>query len=265
VARKLVGLGGVILLAAFPLAISARPVQPRTLPSGPTEIKVVVPPSHKGPAAKQRCRGCDCYADQCFLPTCECTLDVSQAWADRMLPQIRQRLVTRFPESGFEKLDRVTVGVLHPEHLVRFGNDEVQGYYGNNRISISSALSRRQAILVLSHEFGHAWHEHHHPKWDKVDDFLVEGFAEWVAMQVLRCYGDGDSAYKIKSSKDPTYGDGLRYFLELEQRGKSELVFDVASRWINRNGEQLPVQPKATATPQPTSDPDSMEDTSKND
>lgn len=249
-----------------PQISSSRPTQPRTVPSGPTEIKVVVPPTHQGPAAKQRCRGCDCYADQCFLPTCECTLEANQTWAEEMLKQIRQRLITRFPEAGFEKLDKVTVGVLRPEHLVRFGNDEVQGYYGNNRISISNALSRRQAILVLAHEFGHAWHGHNHPKWDKVDDFLVEGFAEWVAMQVLRCYGDGDSAYKIKSSKDPTYGDGLRYFLELEQRGKSELVFDVASRWMNRNGEQLPLRPKAAATPNPDipSDPE-MEDSSKSD
>lgn len=168
-----------------------------------------------------------------------------------------------FPGRGFEDLRSLPVVATEPQRLIHIGIDQVQGYYGAGQIRLSNQLSRRMAFIVIAHELGHAWHDRHHPAWAKVDDFVAEGFAEWVAFQALRLYGDGASAYNVRSSHDATYGEGLRFFLEMEKKGKSDLVFEIAAQWMNKNGERhqasasddsrLPVRrgSKVPATPAP--------------
>jgi hypothetical protein len=246
--------------------------------SAPQEIRVVAPPKYVHPGREDLCPGCDCPRDFCYTPTCDCRLPVSGAWASEMEHQLQARLEQAFaihaslqtpppapaaepevivaesetppeappprpkpvsPTSNFCLKQTITVAVLDPQNLVKFGSDQVLGYYGNGRISISSQLSRREAVIVLAHEMGHAWQSENNHKYQKVDLFLAEGFAEWVAYQALRCYGDGASAYKIRSSQDAVYGDGLRYFLDLENRGGSTLVFEIARSWLDGLGTRV--------------------------
>ena len=226
----------------------------------------------------ERCPGCDCPKKFCFTPNCDCRMPLSAEWSQEMVRQLLDRLSTSFnrpldavflpvppstsptppPENDTEEEEEEApaapspppplfglravpkVMVVAPPNLARFGSDQVLGYYGNGRIYLSSELSRRVAICVLGHEIGHAWQAENHPRWQKVEPFLAEGFAEWMAYRSLRCYGDGASAYRIRSGQDMVYGAGLRYFLELERQGGAPLVFEVARTWLDLKGNRVP-------------------------
>lgn len=236
----------------------------------------MAPPKYVHPGREDLCPGCDCPRDFCYTPNCDCRLPVTQAWANEMEHQLQARLEQAFPvhrkqestpppadtevvvaesepaaetpppmpkvaapTSNFLLKRPITVLVIDPQNLVHFGSDQVMGYYGNGRLSISSELSRRDAVTVIAHEMGHAWQAENNPQYAHVDGFLAEGFAEWVAYQALKCYGDGASAYKIRSSQDALYGGGLRYFLNLENQGGSALVFETAKTWLDGKGTRV--------------------------
>lgn len=189
------------------------------------------------PKAPNTCPGCDCGQYECFTPCCDCTLPVHGPWCEVMLERIIERLVGALGER-MRIPTRLTVRVLEPARLLQ--GDGVQGLYEEGRISISSALSRRQAVAVLAHEYGHAWHEANHPAFDRVDNSLREGFAEWVALQVLKRYGEGSGGDLLRSNRDPVYGGGLRWFLQVESHFGREAVFEQARTWMDPNGTRLP-------------------------
>ena len=247
---------GAMVLVMGSLAL-AKPHAPQNVPQ---EIPLVVPAGMENPQSA-RCQGCDCPFEQCFTPNCDCRLPASQAWGTEMLAQLQRRLARAFHKSSlsleqepmFILKVNPRLSVIEPRYLAKFGTDQVQGYYGSGHIRISSELSRRAAITVLAHELGHAWQAENNPLWQRVDPFLSEGFAEWVAYSALRCYGDGASAYKIRSSGDVVYGGGLRYFLDLERQGGAPLIFEIARTWLDGKGNKVPPPPpKATPTPEPT-------------
>lgn len=188
------------------------------------------------------CPGCDCPADDCFTPCCDCSLPVTRAWSEGTLARIRQRLVGALG-SRLEVKRPLRLRLASPDQLLQYGGDGVQGVYDEGQISVCANLSRRQAVAVLAHEYGHAWQDENHPAFDKVDNSLREGFAEWVALQALKRFGFGSGGDILRSNRDPVYGGGLRWFLQVEENFGREAVFQQATTWLDVNGGRLPPPP----------------------
>lgn len=188
------------------------------------------------------CPGCDCPRQDCFTPGCDCTLAISQGWCEQMLGRIRQRLVGALGPR-MEVPGTLRVRLVDPSLLLRYGaGDAVEGIYQDGQITLSSRLTRRKAIVALAHEYGHAWQAHFHPGYEQVDGALREGWAEWVALQALRRFGEGVGGDSLRANRDPVYGGGLRWFLQVERSFGVEAVFEQASTWLDPQGSRLPNQ-----------------------
>jgi hypothetical protein len=188
--------------------------------------------------AEHRCRGCDCLEGQCFTPVCDCTLPVTQEWAEGMLAAIIRVLSPVL--NGFDGHEvALRVRVVDPETLGTFGGAEAQAVYQLGSIRISNRLSRHDAVAVLAHEFGHAWHEAHNPAFARAGATQVEGFAEWVAYQALRRFGDQVGSESIKTNVDPIYGDGFRFYLRAEREQGIAKVLAIAATWVDLDGTRI--------------------------
>jgi hypothetical protein len=110
------------------------------------------------------------------------------------------------------------------------------------KISILAFLPMAWFIEASAHELAHAW-QSDFPAFKTQDAKLKEGFAVWVACQVLQDIVDrpasNTSAQWIKqdaqaliagrkADTDSIFGEGLQYFLLVEQKGGREAVFKVA-------------------------------------
>lgn len=82
-------------------------------------------------------------------------------------------------------------------------------------IYIQTGLPRLLFLQVASHEFAHAWQGENCPLIR--DPVFHEGFAEWVAYQLLAHYGYQDQMARMKTRED-IYGQGLRLVLDLESK-----------------------------------------------
>jgi hypothetical protein len=81
-------------------------------------------------------------------------------------------------------------------------------------VYVEVGLPRPLLLGTLAHELAHAWQsEACEPGGDPL---LREGFAEWVAHQVLVVAGHREVAVRA-TRRDDTYGRGLRHFLKLER------------------------------------------------
>ncbi len=105
-----------------------------------------------------------------------------------------------------------------PEHLQGFFhrvNDDWNIY-------IEHLLPRAQFQAVAAHELTHAWQSTHAA--EKQAHKIIEGFAEWVAYQVLLILGEQREAARMTRRSD-LYGEGLQYFLALErQKGRKGVM-----------------------------------------
>jgi len=79
-----------------------------------------------------------------------------------------------------------------------------------------------EKIASIAHEFGHLWYEMNGGVFP--DLFHKEGFAEWTAYKVLRYLEYHQAANLRLKNETPVYGDGLRYFVKLEDRFDSDRV-----------------------------------------
>lgn len=224
----------------------------------PVEFQLRPPPN------PNLCSGCDCPRFECFTPGCDCTLPITVPWCEEMVRRIRQRLVGALGPR-MEVPEQLRVRLVDPSRMLSFGGgDGVQGLYEDGVITISSMLYRRDAIVVLSHEYGHAWQSHFHPKFDDVDGTLREGWAEWVALQVLKRFGEGVGGDALRSNRDPVYGGGLRWFLQVEQNFGLEAVFEQATTWMDTKGTRLPKpKPKPKPVERNSDDPSLPDDMSE--
>lgn len=191
------------------------------------------------------CPGCDCLRHECFTPGCDCTLPINGPWCEVMVQRIRQRLVGELG-ARIEVPEKLRIRLIDPAKMIGYGaGDGVQGLYEDGQITLSSMLSRRQAIVVLAHEYGHAWQCAFHPRYEEVDGALREGWAEWVALQALRRFGEGTGGDALRSNRDPVYGGGLRWFLQVEKNFGRQAVFEQATTWLDTNGARVaPPPPK---------------------
>ena len=79
-------------------------------------------------------------------------------------------------------------------------------------IYVQSGLPRMLFLQVAAHEFAHAWQGENCPV---LKDLLVhEGFAEWVAYQVIGFYGYTKGQERMRGRND-IYGRGLKWALEI--------------------------------------------------
>lgn len=177
------------------------------------------------------CSNCTCPEWECFSPRCGCSLPYNRAWAEGMLSRIRQRL-----GEPLSDCPPISVQVVEPWILERRCGHDVQALYSQGVIQLHDSLTRREAVAALAHEYGHAWQYHHHPHMEEVDEDLREGFAEWVAWRLLTSYGPGSGETVLRSNLDPVYGDGLRWFREIEKWQGLKAVFREATTALDRQG-----------------------------
>lgn len=109
---------------------------------------------------------------------------------------------------------------LHTEGLFQSVNDR-------QNIYIEHYLPRTRFQGVAAHELAHAWQSAHSPH--NQPERIVEGFAEWVAYSTLQALGEHAEAERLTKRTD-IYGEGLRYFLDLERRQGRKAVIERAKR-----------------------------------
>ncbi len=145
------------------------------------------------------------------------TIDVLPAltltWRAR-LERVRQE---KAEEAG---INRPPGGGLHTEGFFHRHNDQQDIY-------IEHYLPRTRFQAVAAHELAHAWQAVHAPR--QQPERIVEGFAEWVAYSVLQALGERAEADRL-TKRDDLYGEGLRYFLDLERRQGRQAVIERAKR-----------------------------------
>lgn len=94
-------------------------------------------------------------------------------------------------------------------------------------IYIETGLPQILMLQVMAHEYAHAWQTENSPRHQ--DPLIREGFAEWVAYRVLTTIGSVKKAALMEQRQD-LYGQGLQLMLNLERKGGSSAVFELAQR-----------------------------------
>lgn len=77
---------------------------------------------------------------------------------------------------------------------------------------IQAGLPKLLFLQVAAHEFAHAWQGENYPLLR--NPLYHEGFAEWVAFQVIGRYGYTKGQQQMLKRKD-IYGNGLRFFQDI--------------------------------------------------
>lgn len=204
----------------------------------PVEIKLKPPPAQvvgvRPPPNLLPCPGCDCRGNGCFMPKCGCGGRVDDNVAQQLL-EYSQLILHRTYEGKLDLEHPVKVKAVSPQTLAELGGGEVYGLYDDekNLIYVSNAVTKADALGIVAHELGHAWMYQHHPNADGTSELFCEGFAEWVAYQVLTRAGNFGQASIIRRSGDPTYGDGFRWFQKIERDYGLDALLDVATRWLD--------------------------------
>ena len=89
-------------------------------------------------------------------------------------------------------------------------------------IYIQTGLPRTLLLQIAAHEFAHAWQGENYPLLR--NPLIHEGFAEWLAYQVLGFYGYTHQQARMRSRRD-LYGQGLKWALDVESaRGLAGLI-----------------------------------------
>jgi hypothetical protein len=131
----------------------------------------------------------------------------------------------------------VSCRFVPPASLPLRHGERVKGSYHQGVICLSADLAGPEALVVLAHEYGHAWQEQHHARPADISERLGEGFAEWLAYRVARSRGLGEAATQIAQSTLPG-AEGARYLLRLEREGGLEQMLRLATTWIDFDGSR---------------------------
>lgn len=178
---------------------------------------------------------CDCPKGLEHL--CRCNVLIDESMATRQLNYLNRLLLAEFEE--------LLVGL--PISSVRLGRgDEMmmegeaaQGFIDGDQIVINPNMRRDKALMVIAHELGHAWHFSSRPDADKIDEFLVEGFAEWVAFHLVRRAGLTEFSHRIKTNPDHLYGKAFRWFHAVEQKHGRGAVVSIMLNWVDVEGHRI--------------------------
>ena len=117
-----------------------------------------------------------------------------------IVSDIQFSLVDQFDSSNYAD------GYRELGQFIRTGNDF--------SIEVLKGLSRPICLETVAHELAHAWQYENHPLLK--DKELVEGFAQWVADNVLEHKGYSDLIVRLHQ-RDDVYGRGYRRLKEWER------------------------------------------------
>lgn len=181
---------------------------------------------------------CDC--EPALRHLCRCGVLIEQDVAEIQLAYLNRLMLAEFRE--FLKESPVTTIRLAPAHKMVLKGESAQGYYDSDEqeMVINNSLQRDQALMVMAHELGHAWQFEVQPDPDAISDFLAEGFAEWVSYHLIKRTGLVEFCSKIKTNPDPIYGNGFRWFFQVEEKFGPEAVINIMKTWTDLEGGRVP-------------------------
>jgi hypothetical protein len=183
------------------------------------------------PAQEARC---DC--DPALRHFCRCGILIEQDMADLQLNYLNRLLMAEFNDYLYRS-PATTVRLAPAEEMV-LGGEATQGYFDNTEIVINNSLTRDQALMVLAHELGHAWQFVAQPDPDAISSFLAEGFAEWVSYHMMKRAGLTEYCHRLKTNKDPLYGDSFRWYHQIEEQYGTDAVVKIMRTWLHQDGTQ---------------------------
>ncbi|MHB2018791.1 MAG: basic secretory protein-like protein [Candidatus Xenobia bacterium] len=105
---------------------------------------------------------------------------------------------------------------------------ELNGFYRPYNVEsiwVCSGLSPDEMFGTCCHELAHAWQSSDCPQQDRK---LTEGFARWVEWKAMQSRGDEQIANLLLHDRDPDYGGGLRFLVNLEQNQGAAAVIQYA-------------------------------------
>ncbi len=174
---------------------------------------------------------------------CRCNVLIDNTVAYQQLSYLNRLLEAEFVEF-LEQSPVAEVRVGKKSEMVLQG-EAAQGYIDTQprsgegmQIVLNPGLRRDEALMVLAHELGHAWQFGSRPDAEKVEDFMAEGFAEWVAYHLTKRAGLTEFSSQIKNNPDPLYGAGFRWYLDLETKHGVGAVISVMLNWVDRAGHR---------------------------
>lgn len=176
---------------------------------------------------------CDCPDAMRHL--CRCGVLIEQDVAEIQLSYLNRLLRAEFADY-LEESPVASVRLVSPRGMLLQG-EAAQGFFENGEIVLNSGLRRDQALMVLAHELGHAWHFSERTDADDISDFMVEGFAEWVSFHLCRRAGLTEFSYSLRNNRDPLYGEACRWYLDLEKKHGRGAVVKVMRSWLNEDGK----------------------------
>ena len=177
---------------------------------------------------------CDCQVGLEHL--CRCGVWIDQKTAEQQFSYLNRLLLAEFKELLSEApVSSVRVGKLSEMSL---NGEAAQGFIDDQQIVISPQLKRGESLMVLAHELGHAWQFSCRQDINKVQDFLVEGFAEWVAYHLVKRAGLTEFSHRIKTNPDPLYGKAFRWFRKLELEHGRDTVLAIMLNWVDVDGHK---------------------------
>lgn len=102
---------------------------------------------------------------------------------------------------------------------------------GKRTIYIERGLPRSIFISTLAHEYTHAWQADYALQEQTM--LRREGFAEWIGYHMLLALGytlEAEHAAERARDRKDVYGQGLRYFIDLEQQfGRQRVLSEARS------------------------------------
>ncbi len=165
---------------------------------------------------------------------CRDNVLVDQKVADLQLEYLNGLLLKEF--GAYLDASPIVSVSLSKTAQMTFKGEAAQGFIDGDRITIDPNLRRDAALMVLAHELGHAWQFSQRPESDVIDDFIAEGFAEWVAFYLVKRAGLTEFSYRIKTNPDPLYGGAFRWYLDLEKEFGRDGVINVMLHWSDAAG-----------------------------
>jgi len=206
--RRLVGIGLVLL------GLMASPVR--------GELPVVRP-------------GCDCDGHTLSGP-CNCNQPLDDDSARRLLHYV-VRLVVQVGGEALRMDPLPRVRMSGPDGLEIEGGEVALGTTWEGEIRLGRWMRRPEALVVLAHEYGHAWQDANHPRADRLSERFSEGFASWVADVVARQTGYRRLAEDVRRRSGPVYQEGLVAFRNWERTLGVRRLLELARTWVDFTGE----------------------------